>query len=359
MDTFVETLLLGDVAQLEKWLHGNPGIERSKAGPRNWEPLLYVCFSENAKNAPAIAKALLRRGADPNTFYIDERWPDCRLSCLYGATGLNNNPDLAAVLLEAGAKPDDGESLYHSTEHSDLRCMKLLLSYGASPNKANALKHLLDREDLEGLRMLLEAGADPNLTGLLGQTALHWAVWRGRSPEAIRMLLDHGAAIDQKRNDGRTAYAMAVITGQKEIASLLEERGANTELNELDGFLAGQAAETPRVADWHAHEQLFVDLAMSHATPSVRTLLDAGAPIQARGQMGASALHWACWKGYPDLVQLLLERGASLTAEDEEYHGTPVGWFDHGMRNCGDGRGDYEATARVLRAAGAVLPESA
>src|SRR5581483_1223769 len=196
--------------------------ERSKVGGRNWELLLYVCFSENAKNPAATAKALLHRGADPNAFYVDERWSQCPLSCLYGATGLNNNPDLAQVLLEGGANPNDGESLYHSTEHSDLRCMKLLLSHGADPNKANALKHLLDREDLEGLRILLEAKADPNQKGLLGQTALHWAVWRARSAEAVRMLLDHGAAMDEKRNDGRTAYAMAVITGQKEIANLRE-----------------------------------------------------------------------------------------------------------------------------------------
>jgi len=59
--------------------------------------------------------------------------------------------------------------------------MKLLLRYGAEPNRANALKHILDREDKEGVRLLLDAGADPNGTNEGGDTALHWAVWRGRA----------------------------------------------------------------------------------------------------------------------------------------------------------------------------------
>ena len=48
--------------------------------------------------------------------------------CLYAAAGVNNNPALSRLLLEAGARPDDCESLYHSTEHADLVCMRLLLN---------------------------------------------------------------------------------------------------------------------------------------------------------------------------------------------------------------------------------------
>ncbi|HEY6990436.1 MAG TPA: hypothetical protein VH369_18725 [Bryobacteraceae bacterium] len=61
---------------------------------------------------------------------------------LYAAIGLNNNPALGRVLLAAGARPDDGESVYHSTEHPDLVCMRLLFEYGASLRGTNALKHM-------------------------------------------------------------------------------------------------------------------------------------------------------------------------------------------------------------------------
>jgi hypothetical protein len=87
----------------------------------------------------------------------------------------------------------------------------------------------------------------------------------------------------------------------------------------------------------------------------VRALLAAGIPVDARDAGGATALHWACWKGYADLVKLLLDRGASLTIEDNQFHAPPPGWFDHGLHFCGAGAGDYPQVARLLLAAGVTL----
>jgi hypothetical protein len=78
--------------------------------------------------------------------------------------------------------------------------------------------------------------------------------------------------------------------------------------------------------------------------------------VDERGDVGATALHWACWKGYADLVKLLLDHGASLTIEDQQFHGTPPGWFAHGLHNCDERVGDYPQVARLLIAAGATIP---
>jgi hypothetical protein len=56
------------------------------------------------------------------------------------------------------------------------------------------------------------------------------------------------------------------------------------------------------------------------------------------------------------VVKILLERGASLTIEDEQFHGTPAGWFGHGVKNCRDAGSDYAKVARLLLAAGAQIP---
>jgi hypothetical protein len=63
------------------------------------------------------------------------------------------------------------------------------------------------------------------------------------------------------------------------------------------------------------YEHLLPEFAASHQTPAY-TLLAAGMPVNARGEHGGTALHWACWKGYADLLKLLIDAGASLTIED-------------------------------------------
>ena len=340
---FYDALERGDWRLAEKALELRPELARCNGGTGNCAPLLYVCFASGAGDPVETARVLLRYGADPNAARNHEGIPDNPLSCLYGAVGLLNNPALALVLLEAGANPNDGESLYHSTEHRDLECMRLLLRRGATPGGTNALKHMLDREDLAGLQLLLDAGADPNEVNHRGETALHWAVWRARSARVIAALLDAGADVNAKRHDGATAYSLALRSLQNEPAALLIQRGADTRL----------APETP--AD---RERLPADVAMTGRAAAVAELLAAGLPVNGRGEMGATALHWACWKGYADVVEILLNAGASLTIEDEAFHEAPPGWFRHGAANCGDGGGEYSAVERLLRAAGATIPEA-
>ncbi len=367
-------LVLGDVKRVAQALDEMPGTVKEKSGPQQWEPLLYVCFSTFAQgqsdrtgDLAETARLLLRAGANPDAVYYPKEWPDNPLSCLYAASGQNNNPALTRVLLEAGANPNDHESLYHSTEHPDLVCFKLLLEHGAKTEGSNALKHMLDREDLEGVRILLAAGADPNETNYRGETALHWAVWRRRGPEIIAALVDGGVNLDAPRTDGRTAYAMAAESGQMETASLLASRGASLDLSPLDRFVAACAAagpeelerllaDPPQGARSPETDRLLPDIAATGGVAGIRALLAAGIPIDTRGDHGGTALHWACWHGFADVVDVLLLHGASLTIEDLEYQGTPAGWFCHGLQNCGDRSGDYPKAARLLLAAGAAIP---
>jgi ankyrin repeat protein len=393
---FFVALVLGRNGRVKEAIDETPDLINAKGGPNGWSPLAYVCVSRYAApqspRASAIvetAQLLLERGADLNEPYIDEDYPDNPFPILYAATGLNNNPALARVLLAAGAKPDDSESMYHATEHPDLECLRLLLDSGGPATSPNLLHHMLDREDPEGVRLLLSRGASPDQVNGHSGTALHWAVWGGRSTQIIAMLVDAGADINAKRLDGRTAYALAYQRGQKETCELLASRGAKTEVPVIDYFAglcadaepeeirafvsgngdgiekrinAGHSADEIRRVVQEANRNPMIarvlpDLASSHRTDGVRGLLAAGFPVDARGGHGGTALHWACWKGYADIVKLLLENGASLTIKDFAFEGTPPGWFGHGTQNCGESGGDYAGVARLLIAAGAEIPQ--
>ena len=351
---FHTALVLGRADIVDQYLNDHPGEVNTRSGPQNAEPLVYACFSRFGRRGGRFADAvvdtvrvLLRHGADPSTTFQDADGP---LSCLYAASGVLNNPDMTRVLLAAGANTDDNESLYHATENRDLDCLKLLLQAGAKPTNTNALKHMVDWESPEGVRLLLAAGADPNETGPQGDTALHWAVRRKRNPEIITQLLDAGAQIDARRADGQTAHAMAVITDQPAVLELLAGRGADTQMDPLSAFFAGQGDLPKEFAASPAAGHLLTQLAENGSQTSVEALLQAGVAINARGGMGETALHWACWKGDVALMRMLLDHGAPLDAKESTYGAVPSGWLHHGATNCGEG--DYAEGTRILLAAG-------
>lgn len=358
---FYSALDKGDVEQAKKW---RPESLTAKGGPRNFAPLVYVCLSrDGGEGLLETAKWLLANGADPNTSYDDPQWPANPLSCLYAASGLNNNVALTKLLLEAGANPNDGESLYHSTEHADLQCMKLLLAHGAKGN--NALKHILDYEHEEGVRLLLEAGADPNELNERGETALHWAVRRERSARVLAALVRAGVNVDAKRADGRTAFALAKMNGQAETVMFLHRSGADMTLSPVDALLGACAqadgagvklmisSARPPLPLAAEYAGFLVEFAANNNAGGLQALLEMGVPVDARGEHGGTALHWACWKGNAKIVKVLLERGASLSLEDYTYHATPVGWFEHGLRNANPA-GDYAEVRQMLIGAGAL-----
>ena len=365
----LHALVLGDAAAVERALDDGTLALDAPAGPLRMTPLLYVCFSRYAQRdsprAPALvdtARRLLARGANPNVTFETPQYPGNPFPCLYGASGYNDNPALTRLLVEAGARVDDDESIYHSTEHADLECLRVLLAQRPRVT-GHVLKHMLDREDIAGTTLLLDAGADPAETNGRGETALHWAVWRDRSPAIVTLLLARGAPIDARRVDGRTAYAMAVLFGRNALRDALRDAGADTTLSPMDQYLdacnaaaaAGQAPPGPPPPPSAADAHLLPDLANASRLAGVGALLAAGIGIDERGEHGATALHFACWNGADTMVEVLLARGADTRIADRTFHAAPGGWLLHGAEFCSEPRGDYAAALRALLAADAPI----
>ena len=332
---------------------GWQGDPSEPGGPRGWAPLLYVCHS--CFPSATLARDLLSRGADPNVTFDNEYGA---MSALYGAAGVAHDPELTRVLLEAGANPDDGESLYHSTESRSTDCLRLLLEHGAQTKDTNALAHALDGESLAHVRLLLDAGADPNEWAMVAH-----AVRRGRGPEFIRLLAAHGADLDRQGGETwrgnvplRTPYAHAVLRGRDDTAAVLAELGASTELDPADAAVAALArgerptTELPDTLDPDPQEVVVLAALRGH----LEVVVDTVGP-DFRGVVGGSPvgslLHHAAWMGSAEVVTRLLERGANPDGGAPSPEEKPLGWAAHGSQHHHPDR-DYAAVAELLVAAG-------
>jgi ankyrin repeat protein len=350
-------LVLGDAERVGAALRDDPGLVTRAVGAREWVPLMYAshtCFAEDRHDGfQETVRLLLAAGADPNATAPSPDFPGSTWTPLYGAAGRIHDPGLTRMLLAAGADPDDGESLYHATETPDHSCLRLLLDAGAQVNDTGALPHMLDREDLAGARLLLEAGADAT-------NLMPFAVSRGRSPEIIRVLAEHGADVNARGDDGRTAYAGAVLNGRDELAQALAQLGAEPEAgpgDRLSGAIARWDLDTARALmseppplDARLRGAI-VEFAVGHGPKGVVALEELGFGVELSGGNGGGPLHVAAWRGDLLTVDALLAHGAEVNARAATELATPLGWAIVGSRHGPPG--DHVAVARRLVAAGA------
>ena len=358
----VRAAMLPDAASISKI--GNPWRCPGCKQPLGMPPLVAVTHS-SLLQLPAFhdglvrcARLLLDAGADPNQTWLAGGHP---LSALYGAAGKNHDPELTRILLEAGANPNDNESLYHSTEAPDLRCMRLLLEAGARVDGSNAIHHQLDREDVEGLRLLLEYTGDVNHVSSTLPNPLIWAIHRGRSAGHVEALLAAGADPHAKSPGGITAWRLAMQSGLREAAGLLERAGAGEALSVEELFLsacaAGDEPEARRIlsADPGIFNRLsplqlhlLPHLAAAGNHRAVRLMVELGWPIAVTGgDWNASALNHAVFRGDAALARFLLEHGASW--QERHGHGGNVnGTLQWASRNRPHPEGDWVACAAAL-----------
>jgi hypothetical protein len=366
---------IGDEGALQAATAADPTWVNRAGGPLRLPALLAVTHStllqvpEFRERLLGSARYLLAAGADPN-HRIGLRWPpaslrepddDHPLSALYGAAGLNHDPELTKLLLEAGADSNDGESLYHSLEN--LACTRALLEHGARIEENNALYRALDFDNVAVLELLLAHGADANVSAggppiSDWGTPLLWAIYRRRSRRHVEALLAAGASPLATTPGGVDAYSLALQFGLRDVAAVLRDHGAGAALSEDQQFVAacaaGDEAEARRVRARRpdlprslpkAQLRLLPDMVAAGGDEGAKLMVKLGWPITARGgDWNASALNLAVFLGNAPMTRFLLEHGASWT----EVHG-------YGDNVCGSCRG-RRATSRRRAAIGPAAP---
>jgi ankyrin repeat protein len=163
----------------------------------------------------------------------------------------------------------------------------------------------------------------------------------------------------------RTPHQVARDFGHEEVFEFLMERSPQEvklsqacQLGDENLFRAMLAARPNMARTLSDQERRQVaDAAQNNNTNAVRLMLEAGWPVDARGEYDMTPLQWASWHGNAEMVreilgyhpQLELSCDHSITALGSALHGSMNGWHRD--------TGDYVATVAALLAAGAKPPQ--
>ncbi len=360
---------LADLPGVRAALAQNPRLATERHGLRS--AILHLAFSRWHQLHPdlrpatlEIAALLVARGADVND--AQEGAGGEKLSALYGALCVARNLDLARWLLDHGASPDDGESLYHSAEMGTLDGLKLLLERGAKPQGTNALLRALDFNDHGAVELLLAHGATLDEEA---QTipALHQAARRGCDRRMVELLLEAGA--DPVREwRWVSPYAYARVLGSRALVEALVARGITAALSREEALMAEAAEErgTPGAyidpeALPPAYDGLLRGLAgRPDRLAQIKALVSLGLPYDAPdGDDGVTPVQAAAWEGYPQIMGHFLDLRPDMSHVNA-FGGTLLGTLLHGAENAPKAEGrDHLACLKLLLEHGVALPRKA
>jgi uncharacterized protein len=208
------------------------------------------------------AKYLVEKGANAN------KWDWWGRAPLYAAVDYNtlphggrpDRPSLDAttplamieLLLEKGANPNAQLKLFPPYRSLRMdRGADSILDIGTTP-----LLRAARASDIDAMRALIARGALVDLPQVAGITPLMAAVGAGASSidtrgkfrteaeavAAARMLLDAGANVNARDEQGRTALHSAAAQGYADVVNVLAERGADLHAADNDGISVLDAA---------------------------------------------------------------------------------------------------------------------
>ena len=275
------------------------------------------------------------------------------------------------------ARGGDGQLPLHFA--SSVEVAALLLEHGANidardiDHESTAVQWMV-RDRQEVARYLVSRGAatDILLSAALGDEAAVRA-HLAHDPAALRTRVSDEYFPKQDPRSGGTIYIWTLGSG-KDAPRLAREFGHDhvfrilmerapleqqltvwcelADRDEAEAILQRDPGVIRRLTT--AELRALPDAARDENAAAVRLMLDCGWPIDARGQHGTTALHWAGFHGNVELARILLERRAPLEVVEHDFKGTPLSWAIYGSVHGWRCRtGNYPAVVEALLDAGA------
>lgn len=320
-----------------------------------------LMFAAREGLAPAV-KLLLERGARVDVQTRKGVEPSFRLP------GTNSGSKGAGIV--RGGWPARGErdpvpgaktALLYAARDDHADVVRLLLDAGANIEQADAngetpLLMALINGALDSANLLVERGANVRASDWYGQTPLFAAVDlrnldvagptrdngvdRQAALELIRVLLAKKPDVNARTREslpqrrwitrlgslswvdftGQTTFLRAALAGDVAVMRLLLEHGA-------DPSLATDNGTTPLMAaagvNWTVAQTY--DEGPGALLEAVKLAHSLGNDVNARNDMGLSAIHGAANRGSTEIVRYLAQNGAKLDGADHEGR-TPLVW---------------------------------
>ncbi|KAF3761612.1 ankyrin [Cryphonectria parasitica EP155] len=303
------------------------------------------------------AKLLIKYGADPNMSAGPNADTPLALAVL------ENKFDLVQLFLMYGGNSNQimangNTTLIRSIDrNTPKRVIELILNYGGDPNIKNGegtspLFQCVNVQRLDIAHLLLDRGADPNLPGpkhLLWPSTyyppfLRLLLSRGadhknapgimelatsvNNIESVRILLNAGVDPNAKKDGVYTPLCSAIRDNRADIVTLLLANGAdpNTPASEYPCFKCvshHRAHFLPQLIEAGAdptEPKGIVEKAVQHNNlDALIFLLDHGVGVNVKSREGWTPLTTAIRDNRPEMVDLLLARGADPAIRGQDW----------------------------------------
>lgn len=296
---------LGMLDRLAELIAADPAVVHARGG--DGQTPLHV-----AGSVP-VAELLLDHGAGIDVLDVDHESTPAQYL-------VGEHPDVARLLVRRGCRTD------------------LLLT--AALGDLDRARHHLDT-DPQLIHMAVNETWFPKRNPHAGGTIYIWTLGQDQTPHALARERGHDDLLRllMERTPPELALALACTWGDEPA---------------IQRLLGTQPGLTRSLSP--AVRRKLPDAARANLTDAVARMLAAGWPVDARGDLGGTALHYAAWAGNLAMTREVLRHAPPLDVTDTAYGGTPVGWALHGSLHSWHPGGEHAEVLAALLDAGAREP---
>ncbi|XP_074183663.1 ankyrin repeat and death domain-containing protein 1A isoform X2 [Rhinolophus sinicus] len=190
------------------------------------------------------------------------------------------------------------------------------------------------RNNIRSMKELIGRRVNVRARNHVGRVALHWAAGAGHE-QAVRLLLEHGAAVDDEDVFGMNALLLSAWFGHLRILQILVNSGAKIHCENKDGLtLLHCAAQKGHVLILAFIMEDLEDVALDRADKLGRTaflraaehgqldaldfLVGSGCDHSVKDKEGNTALHLAAGRGHLAVLQRLMDIRLDLEERNVE-----------------------------------------